>query len=83
MRALQDQGYKEVTLLGQNVNSYWDKSAQVATHASINGYACVHKCGIAADIKLGVCGYAHSGNCRTLVSVDAYWNITVVTVAHW
>ena len=27
MKAVQDTGYKEITLLGQNVNSYWDKAA--------------------------------------------------------
>jgi len=28
VRALSDQGYKEVTLLGQNVNSYWDQRSE-------------------------------------------------------
>ncbi len=26
VKALSDQGYKEITLLGQNVNSYWDRT---------------------------------------------------------
>lgn len=39
VQILRDQGYKDITLLGQNVNSYHDKSSQVySTHQNSQGF---------------------------------------------
>jgi tRNA A37 methylthiotransferase MiaB len=46
VQALSDQGYKEVVLLGQNVNSYNDTSAKVkpdSAHSLARGFSTIYR----------------------------------------
>ena len=44
VRALYDEGFKEITLLGQNVNSYHDQeSAAESTHLNSEGFSEMYK----------------------------------------